>query len=298
MIVILSAILPVACIVLIGFIVGKKLNLDISTLSRLSLYVLFPALIIDNLYKTTLSGENAIAIVIGFLITFVLLGIIAWQLSNYWQFSTDLKKSLVTTTALPNVGNLGLPVTLFALGEAGLERAIVYLIAWNIVVLTTVPAFLQNGGFRSSIKFMLKLPLTWAVTFGVCLRVFNIQLPLKLDEGLDLLANAAIPLALLMLGVQIANNRLAVNLYEVGASFLRLLGGAAIALIVGKLLGLEELDLKVLVLQSSMPTAITAFLMVNEFGGDAVQTARVVVVSTLFAFITLPGVLFALQTFV
>ena len=298
MIVILSAILPVACIVLIGFIVGKKLDFDQSTLSRLSLYVLFPALIIDNLYQTTLSGENAISITIGFLITFIILCVFAWQLSHYLQFTTDLKKSLVTTTALPNVGNLGLPVTLFALGEAGLERAIVYLIAWNIVVLMTVPAFLQSGGFRSSIQFMLKLPLTWAVTFGICLRVFNVPLPLKLDEGLNLLANAAIPIALLMLGIQIASHRLVFNLYEVGASCLRLLGGAAIAFLVGKLLGLEDLDLKVLVLQSSMPTAITAFLMVHEFGGDASQTARVVVVSTLLAFITLPGVLLVLQTFI
>ncbi|MDY7020567.1 MAG: AEC family transporter, partial [Cyanobacteriota bacterium] len=231
-------------------------------------------------------------------ITFIILCIVAWQLSQFWGFSTDLKKSLVATTALPNVGNLGLPVTLFALGEAGLERAIVYLIAWNVVVLMTIPAFLQSGGFRSSIKFMLKLPLTWAVVSGVCLRLFNVPLPLKLDEGLSLLGGAAIPLALLMLGIQISNRQLELKFYEVGASFLRLFGGAIVAFAVGKLLGLTDLDLKVLILQSSMPTAITAFLMVNEFGGDAVQTARVVVVSTLMAFLTLPGLLFAMQIFI
>ena len=298
MTVILSAILPVACIVLIGYIVGKKINLDQSTLSRLSLYVLFPALIVDNLYKTTLSSENAIAITIGFLITFVIWCVSAWQLSHSLRFSTDLKKNFVITTALPNVGNLGLPVTLFALGEAGLERAIVYLIVWNVVVLTTVPAFLQKGGFRSSIQFMLRLPLTWAVFFGVALRGFNVQLPFQLDEGLNLLAEAAIPLGLLMLGIQISQSKFELTGYEVGASLLRLVGGGIIAFAVGKMLGLAVLDLKVLVLQSSMPTAITAFLMTNEFGGDGALAARVVVVSTLLGFITLPGVLWLLERFI
>ncbi len=295
MIVILSAILPVGCIVFIGFIVGKTLKLEQSTLSRLSLYVLFPALIVDNLYRTTLTGENAIAIILGFTLTYLILGFIAFYLSRCLKFSSDIQKSLVTTTALPNSGNMGLPVTLFALGEAGLERAIIYLIAWNIVVLITVPAFLQKGGFWSSIQFALKLPLTWALLFGLLLRGFTVQLPWKLDEGLHLLSEAAIPIALLMLGMQIANSHLQLHRYEILASLLRLLGGAIIAYSVGKLLGLTSLDLQVLVLQSSMPTAITAFLMVTEFGGDAVRTARVVVLSTLLSFITLPGVLWAIQ---
>ncbi len=292
---ILSAILPVGLIVLIGFIVGKTLSLEQKTLSRLILYVLFPALIADTLYRTTLTGEDIFAIVLGFTLTYFILGIIAWSIGQSLGFSLDLKKSLVATTTLPNSGNMGLPVVLFALGETGLERAVIYLIAWNLVVLITMPGFLQTGGFLSSIRFTLKLPLVWAILLGVSLNQLSIQLPWRLDEGLHLLSESAIPVALILLGLQIAASPLQLNRYELGASLMRLWGGFLIAYGIGKIIGINSLDLKVLVLQSAMPTAITAFLMVNEFGGDEVRTARVVVVSTLLSFLFLPIILWVVQ---
>ncbi|MGB3534309.1 MAG: AEC family transporter [Microcoleaceae cyanobacterium] len=295
---ILSAVLPVGLIVLIGFIAGKALSLEQTTLSRLILYVLFPALIADSLYRTTLTGEDIIAIFLGFTLTYFILGIIAWNIGHALKFPLDLKKSLVATTTLPNSGNMGLPVVFFALGESGLERAIIYLIAWNLVVLMTMPGFLQTGGFLSSIWFTLKLPLIWAILLGISLNLFNIQLPWRLDEGLHILSESAIPMALILLGLQIAASPLQLNRYEIGASLMRLLGGFWVAYSIGKIIGLNSLDLKVLVLQGSMPTAITAFLMVNEFGGDRTRTARVVVVSTLLSFLLLPVILFIVQNWI
>jgi predicted permease len=295
---ILSAILPVGLIVLIGFIVGKTLSLEPTTLSRLTLYVLFPSLIVDTLYRTTLTGEDIIAIALGFTLTYFILGIIAWNIGHTLQFPLDLKKSLVATTTLSNSGNMGLPVVLFALGETGLERAVIYLIAWNLVVLITMPGFLQTGGFLASIRFTLKLPLIWAIVLGVSLNQFDLQFPWRLDEGLHLLSESAIPVALILLGLQIAASPLQLNRYELGASLMRLWGGFIIAYAVGHIIGLNALDLKVLVLQSAMPTAITAFLMVNEFGGDQARTARVVVVSTVLSFLFLPVILWLVQSWV
>ncbi|NEP01989.1 MAG: AEC family transporter [Symploca sp. SIO2E9] len=295
MIAILSAVIPVGLIVLVGFVAAKTLHLELSTLSRLSLYVLFPVLVTDSLYRTTLSAENALGIFFGFILTYFLLCLAAWLLGQTLGLSAPVQKSLVATTAFPNNGNLGLPITLFALGEAGLERAVVYMIASSIVILTTAPVFLIGGSFWSAVRITLKLPLIWAILLGLGLHWFNVQLPFKTDQGLHLLAQAAIPVALLILGMQIASNHFQFKPYEVAASLMRLVGGALTAYLVGKALGLAGLDLQVLVLQSSMPTAITAFLLVNEFGGDAARTARVVVLSTLLAFLTLPMVLWAIN---
>ena len=75
---------------------------------------------------------------------------------------------------------------------------------------------------------------------------------------------------------------------------MRLVGGAIAGYLVAKILGLSGIDLQVVVLQSSMPTAVISFVIVNEFGGDAARTARVVVTSTLLSFVTLPLVLWAI----
>jgi len=294
MIAILASIVPVLCIVLIGFYAGKTLEFDQPTLSRLVLYVLSPALIIDSLYRTKMTAENMLVILAGFTLTYLLLCFLAWALGKKFGLSTAAQKSLMATTAFPNAGNMGLPVNLFAFGEPGLERAVVYLIASSLVIFTTAPAFLKGGSFWSGVRFTFKSPFIWAMFVGWGLRLYGQELPLKLDVSLHLVAQAAVPIALLLLGTQIAHSRFQLSPYETGASFMRLVGGGLVAWLVGKALGLTGLDLQVLVLQSSMPAAINSFLMVNEFGGDGSRTARVVVVSTLFAFITLPVVLWAI----
>ncbi|NEO55498.1 MAG: AEC family transporter [Okeania sp. SIO3B5] len=291
---VVSAVFPVGCIVLIGFIFAKKFSIDEPTLSRLALYVLFPALLTDIMYRTTVSIEEAIEMFVAFGLTYILLCLIAWGIGWKLGFSVPVQKSLVATTALPNAGNMGLSVTLFALGEAGLERAVIYLISWNLIVLSTMPAILRGEGFWSSVIFTLKLPIVWGMILGLILNLFDIQLPLKLDDGLHLLREATIPISLLLMGIQIANNRFQPSNYEVGASLMRLLGGAIIAYLVGKFMNLEMLDLQVLVLESAMPSALSSFIIVNEFGGDAPRTSRVVVISTLLSFLTLPLVLWAI----
>lgn len=295
MIAIISAVIPVGLIVLVGYLAGKKLQIDLSSLSRLSLYVLFPALVADSLYRTTLSAENAAGIFLGFTLTYFLLCLFAWVLGQRFSLSLPVQKSLIATTAFPNNGNMGLPVTFFALGEAGLERAVVYMIASSIIIFTTAPAFLRGGGFASAVGFTLRLPLLWSVFLGLSLHWLDLELPFKLDESLHILAQAAIPIALLILGMHIASSPLELKPYEAGASFMRLIGGAIAAYLVGTVLGLTGLDLQVLILQSAMPAAISSFLMVNEFGGDAARTARVVVLSTLLAFLTLPVVMLVIQ---
>jgi hypothetical protein len=294
MIAILSSVVPVALIVLIGFYAGKTLELDQPTLSRVVLYVLSPALIVDSLYRTKMSAENMLGIFAGFILTYILLCLLVWVVGKQFKLTPATQKSLLATTSFPNTGNLGLSVNLFAFGDAGLERAIVYLIASSLVTFSTGPAFLKGGSFWSGVQFTLKLPLIWAMGFGLLLRLFDRELPFKLDEGLHLVSQAAVPIALLLLGMQIAHSSWEFSPYEGGASFMRLIGGAVASFCAGKLLGLTGLDLQVLVLQSSMPAAVNSFLMVNEFGGDAPRTARVVVVSTLLGFVTLPVVIWVI----
>ena len=292
---VISAVFPVGCIVLIGFIFGKIFVIDEPTLSRLALYVLFPALLTDIMYRTTISIEEAIGIFIAFGLTYLLLCLISWGVGKGLGFSVSVQKSLLATTALSNSGNMGLPVTLFALGEAGLERAVIYLISWNLIVFSTMPAILKGGGFRSSIIFTFKLPIIWGMILGIVINLFNIELPLKLDDGLHLLGEAAIPVSLLLMGIQISKNRFQPRSYELIASLMRLFGGAFIAYFVGRIINLEILDLQVVVLQSSMPSALASFLIVNEFGGDATITSRVVIVSTLLSFFTLPIILWVIR---
>ncbi|KGQ20870.1 AEC family transporter [Thermus filiformis] len=288
----LNTVAPVGLIVALGFLLGRRQALDLTPLSRLTLYLLVPALIFDSMRRSTLSAEAALGLVLGFALTYALLFLAALLLARALGLEPPLWKTLLAGALFPNSGNMGLSLTFFALGAEGLERAVVYFIASSVLMFGLGPAFLRGGGVGESLLFTLRLPLFWALAGGLLLR--GVPFPFRLDEGVHLLGQAAIPVLLTTLGLQLAQTRVVVGGFEVLSSLLRLVLAPLLAHGVGLLLGLGSLEHKVLVLQSAMPTAVNAFLMSREFGGDPARAARSVVASTLLAFLTLPLVLLAL----
>ncbi|MEM9093165.1 MAG: AEC family transporter, partial [Cyanobacteria bacterium P01_F01_bin.53] len=79
--------------------------------------------------------------------------------------------------------------------------------------------------------------------------------------------------------------------YELFAAAVRLFVSPLSAYVIGRILGLQGLDLSVLVMQSAMPVAVNTLIWVAELGGDTVRVARTIVLSTLMSFFTLPLVL-------
>ncbi len=289
--VLISAVLPVTLVALSGVWVGRTFPLDLKTLARLNIYVLLPALVLTGLYDNTLALGSALGIVAGFLLNSVVLYLLAIALGKGLKLPLDMRKSLVATTLLANSGNIGLPFILFALGEAGLARAIVYLVASSISIAIAGPIILQGEGIRPGVKVTLNLPVFWATLMGLALQAFAWSVPLAVNRALALLSDAAIPVALLTLGIQLARTQLVFGRYEMLSAGLRLLVSPLSAYGIGRLLGLAGLDLAVLVMQAAMPVAVNTLIWVTELGGDTVRVAKTIVLSTVLSFASLPLVL-------
>lgn len=284
----LPAILPISLIILIGYIAGKTLNLDYQTLSQLTIYILVPALIASSLYRNTLSLKSAAGLVTGFILTTLALYVVVSLLSQSLKLAPSVRISLLATTLFGNVGNLGLPLISFTLGTAGLERAIIYLISATILMAGIGPTILKAKGLKASIALTIKLPLFWAMLSGLLLQLFNVKLPFRVDEGIQMLGNAAIPVALVTLGMQLSQNQLVIGWYELMSAGLRLIIAPLIAFGIGRSLQLSGLELQVLVIQSAMPTAVNTLIWVSEFGGEPPRVARSIISSTLLSLGTLP----------
>lgn len=293
--VLLLAVLPVALVASVGIAVGRAFQLDLRTLARVNIYALLPALVLTGLYESELAIESAAGIVTGFLLNCGVLYGVAIALGRLFRLPKTTRQSLVATTLLANSGNIGLPFVLFSIGEAGLSRAIVYLVSSAIFIATVGPVLLKGEGFTAGLNVTLRLPVFWATLGGMAVLAWEWPIPVPIDRALDLLSGAAIPSALLILGIQLSRTRIAFGRYELFAAGLRLLLSPASAYLIGKALGLAGLDLTVLVLQSAMPVAVNTLIWVSEFGGDTERVAKTIVLSTVMSFITLPGVLWLLS---
>lgn len=289
--ILISAMLPIALVALVGFGVGRSFELDMQTLARINIYALLPALVLTSLAQTTLALGNAIAIVASFLLNTVVLYLLAVGLSRRLDFSVDEQKSLIAIVLFSNVGNLGLPFILFALGEAGLERAVVYLVGSSVMIASVFPIVLKQAGLKAGLNVTLRLPVFWAALAGIGLQATQKAFPLPLERGMALLGEGAIPVALLTLGVQLARTELVFGRYELIGSVLRLGVAPLLAYGIGTALGLQGLDRQVLVLQAAMPVAVNSLIWVTELGGDRTRVARTILLSTFLSVITLPVVL-------
>lgn len=286
--IILTAIAPVGLIIFIGFLAGKTIALEAQTLAQLAIYILSPALIGGSLYRSTLSSQSTIGLMLGFLLTSLSLYGLVWGIAKIAQLSPQTHKSLMVSTLFPNAGNVGLPLVTFALGTAGLQRAVIYVIISSLLIYSLAPALLQENGFVSGMRLTLRLPLLWAIFAGILLRLLAIKLPFNFDKSIEMLGNAAIPLALILLGIQLSSIKISLGHYEIFAAAMRLIGAPLIAYLVGTSLQLRGLDLQVLVLQSATPTAVNTVVLATRFGGDVPSLTKTVVVSTVLSFITLP----------
>ena len=289
--ILISAVLPIALVALVGIWVGHRFVLERQTLARLSIYALVPALVLHSLAQTTLAFGNAIAILTAFIIHTALLYLLALILGRFLKFSSAQKKSLIATTIFANVGNMGLPFVLFSLGEAGLERAIVYLVGSSLMTASVFPIVLKGEGVLKGLRYTVCLPVLWVAIAGLILQSTQTTLPLPIERGVTLLSDGAIPVALLMLGIQLSETPFVFGRYELMGAGLRLIVSPLLAFNIANLVGLSDLDRQVVVLQAAMPVAVNSLIWVTELGGDTVRVARTIVVSTLLSLGTLPIVL-------
>ncbi|WP_456410240.1 AEC family transporter [Oceanithermus sp.] len=289
--VLLGAVAPVALIVATGWLAARALRLDRGPLTRLTLFVLVPILVFDQLWRTPGGLSYGLRLAAAFALASAGFTLVGWLAGRLLNLPQPTRVSLTATTAFPNTGNMGLSVAYFALGDAGLERATIIFVVATVLLFSFGPALFKGGSLLEQLKMTLRLPLIWAVVLGLAANAVNLQLPLNLGGGLHMMAQGAIPMLLLSLGMQIAETRFTVSAYDLFASLLRILVGPVIAFFAGRLLGLDGADLVVLILISGMPAAVNTYLMAAELGGDAPRTARVVVLSTLLSFLSLPLVL-------
>jgi malate permease and related proteins len=282
----LDVMLPVALVALVGVLLGRTLPLDQATIARLSLYALTPALAFDTILKAQLAAREAVTLAAVFFLTWAVTLLVSAVLSRGQLPET--RRSMAASATIWNSGNLGLPIALFAFGQAGLERALVVFLVGIVGTYVLGPLLYGSaGGGRAALRAVLRLPVLWAALVALLWRLSGVPVPTGLGRGLSLLSQATLPLVLLSLGVQLgAGGRLRLSAPMWLASAVRLLVGPLAALALGHLLGLRGQPLAVIVLSASMPTAVNALLLAREYDGDAQTVAGVVLLTTLGSLVT------------
>lgn len=284
-----NVLLPVLLVAGLGALLSARFPIDQNSISRITLYLLSPALVLDTILKTPIRAGEAAQLGGAFLLTSLLCLALGW-LCGAGRPERE-KRSLSASVGIWNSGNMGLPIALFTFGQAGFERATVLFLASFIGMYVFGPAVYSLGrpgtNPLEAVKGMLRLPAIWVAVLAILLRALHLTLPEGLTRGVSLLAQATLPMVLLALGLQLGvggwpRPTLRLSL----ATAARLIGGPLIALGVGRALHLSPLNVQVLVLSASMPTAVNALLIAREYDADTETVAGLATLTTLASVLT------------
>ena len=212
-----SLVMPLFGLILLGYLAGRLRKIPSEGLAWMSFFIVYialPALFFNLLAKTPTSefanGRFLIATTLGTLFIFILCFLIA-----RFARRTNIRVATIQgfAGAYGNIGYMGPPLAIAAFGpQAGVPVALVFCFD-NAMHFTLAPTLMAVGSRRKrSVRRVLREiagkifthPFILATIVGVLAAVFSYTPPAPVTTLLDMLASAAAPCALFVMGVTAA----------------------------------------------------------------------------------------------
>lgn len=287
--VITDVILPIAFIILLGFLLRKFGGKYEHAFSKTQLYILGPALLFSVMARTDTGYGLIFELLIYVAILSTGLLLLTQGIGRLAGGDRAERNAMSLAGVFTNSGFYGIPVCMLAFGEEGLKWAALYVVA-SATVQSTLGIFLASSGKQkatAALSTVFKVPLIWAIIAGRVLADLNLLPSEPFMEMIDLLGRSAIPLGLLLLGMQLerivsgdngddeavecadeeegkkGSRRIVV--LGISSGMIKIFGGLGIALIVLRFFDLDPVLRNVMLVQSAMPTAVNAVVYATEF---------------------------------
>ena len=285
----IDVITPVFFIIGVGYYLGRK-NPEINTdfITTFAGNVGTPAMIF---YTITTTGVTLSVFTEYFIYALIIIG--GFSVVGI-LFLILLKKDFISELPpliLPNTGNMGIPICLFAYGTAGLGVASA--IASVIILLHfTLGVLLAKKSF--SLEILIKNMPIYGIIVSVIFLYFEWEVPGYLENTTFLLTYATIFLVLMSLGIALSRLKVVSWTHASILGGVRVIIGPLIGFGLIKILNLNGFAAGVLLIQSCMPSAVLTYLVGSMYSEKRVvdSVASVIVTSTVMSFITIPIVVF------
>lgn len=287
----LDVTIPVFLVASIGFVFGKVFRTDLSVVGRIVFYVFGPALIFRSVYQAELASNEVAKIVTFVVLLHVALFAVSRIVCRVRKWDEDTRSVAGLVLTLGNYGTYGLPVVLFAFGEDGLACAVVFFVCSVLLQSTLgvgIAAWRRGERVWGALLTVFRVPWIYAFVAAVGARLVGWDLPDGLLRTVELVAAGAIPMQLLLLGMELSRlNLRAMAEATMELSLARILIAPLFGFGLAAMLGIHGLLRSVLIVQASMPSAINAMILAVRYNRRPELAAGVVFVTTLLSLGTL-----------
>ncbi len=295
-----TTLLPIALVILLGLALKRKQFVSDQfwkEADRMVYYVFFPCLLISKIASMNLAEVEFFKISSIIVIVLISLSVLLMLLQYFKPVEVTTFTSIyqgalrfntfVTLSVIASVWD-----TPLALEVAALIVGIKVLLL-NILCVGIFTIYIKStSSTLEKISLTLKNPLIISCSTGLLLNWLGITLPAWLFASMDLMGKVALPLGLLSVGAGLVLRYSDWLSYPILLSTVfKLLIAPLLAFSLGHLFGLDVISLQVLVLLFAMPTAISAYILAGQLGGDQATMAKIITIQTLVSAATLSLIL-------
>lgn len=294
----IGIIAPVLFIILIGYIGQKFLSFDIKTISTAALYLMSPFLAFRTFYTNKLDSTY-LYIALFAISLLILLFVIVWFTSCALHASRSERSAMILGGVFMNSGNYGVPVVLFAFGQAAFDYGVIMMVFQSVLMNSIGIFFASIGGkaqatWRDSMQRVIRMPIIYASLAGIVFQLAGIRLTDPMMQGIGLIADASIPVVMLVLGMQLAmivRKRVAYR-FVTATTIIRMILSPVIAAVLLHFLPIDDLLKSVLVIQAAMPGSANTTMFAVQFDTEPDLVSFTTLSTTLLSLVTVPIVLY------
>lgn len=192
-----------------------------------------------------------------------------------------------------NLAIVGLAFCLNAYGDEGVAKASILMsvltLFYNVLSVYTLSASLTDNGvkFKAVLISLLKNPLIIGILLGAVANVINLPIHSVVMKSGDYIAQLTLPLALICIGGTLSLAELKSSSVEVfSAVTAKLILTPIIIVLIAYMWGFSQMDIGILFLMVSTPTAAASYVMVQAMNGNGKLAANIIVLSTLGSLLT------------
>lgn len=286
--------LPLVVLLAAGVIAGRCLQLEAKPLSRLTLYILSPALVFNSLVRSSLSGWQLLGLAGGTLAVILCLSLAVSLLCWALRWPARVASAVKLGSVFTNVGNYSLPIILSTCGAAGLERAVVIVVVHQLLLFSLAVYFAARSQMSAtrSVGQIFRTPTFYAALIGLLWRRLPLAPPGWLLQAVGLLAQASLPVFLLLLGVQLSRAPFVRRFAVLGLGIcVKLVAAPLLAAALATTLHLERLSGQVLTLAAAAPTAVVTVMLAIEFDAEPELVSTLALATTLLSLVSVPLVI-------
>lgn len=304
----LNATIPIFLVIVIGNVLNRIGMIDrhfSNIADKLVFKICLPCMLFLNLSDTNIRQEFDMDY-IGYCFAVTLFSILSiWFAAKHMIKDKGMVGAFVQGSYRSSAAILGLAFIENIYGTSGMAPLMIIgsVPLYNIfavVVLTLESGSAENSAMGKQLHTafigILKNPIIIGIFLGLVASFLNLSLPHMLEKTVENLGSIASPLALLSIGASFEGRKAIAKIKPtVIASFLKLVGLAAIFLPFAVWLGFRDQKLIAIIIMLASPCTPTSYIMAKNMNGDAVLASSIVVTTTLFSSITLTGWIFLVR---